>query len=101
MMIANRPYACKIAGIQLRFAGTLENKSLSTDIPVLFEDMTASLINNVQLDGTAMGTPISSNNYLGGILDVNEYICCGLRFMSSKQNGLTFAKGTGPGVFVP
>ena len=101
MMIANRPYACKIAGIELRFAGTLENKSLTNDLQLFFEDMTPSLINDVQLDGTAMGTPISSNNYLGGILDVNEYIACGLRFMSAKQIGAIFTKGSAPGVFNP
>lgn len=101
MMIANRPYACKVAGYQVRFFGTLQNDSLVQDNVLLWEDWTPSLIDNVQLDGTAMGTPMSSNNYLGGILDTNEYIACGLRFMSQKQGKTTMPMATAGPIYTP
>ena len=101
MMIANRPYACRVGGIQLRFYGNLVNNSLSQDDTLVQEDFTPSFVNNVQVDGTAMGTVISSNFALGGILDTNEYIACGLRFMSAKMPATTFPEALAGPILYP
>ena len=101
MMIANRPYACRVGGIQLRFYGNLVNNSLIQDDELFQEDFTPSLINNVQVDGIAMGTVISSNFALGGILDVNEYIASGLRFMSAKMPATVFPMASAGPILTP
>lgn len=85
--IGGKVYIPHLAALKIHFKGGLVNTaSAPTPASMIFQDdITPSLIKNVQMDGCEVGTPISSNHMVDGIIDVNEFLQCGLMFMGRKQ----------------
>jgi len=79
-------HACYVPRIRLHYRGTLTNTNSSP----LFIDrkfFTPMLCNSVQVQGTELGTPVSSTHSLGGYLDLDMYVRNGGRFATTVMNG--------------
>jgi len=83
--IGGKVYIPHLAAFKVHFQGTLNNSDTVAAHKIFQDDITPSLIKNVQCDGNEVGTPISSNHMVDGIIDANEFYQCGLRFMGRKQ----------------
>ena len=92
--IGGKVYIPHLAAFKVHFKGTLNNSDSVADHIMYQDDITPSLIKNVQCDGNEVGTPISSNHMVDGIIDANEFYQCGLRFMGRKQQTFTIPKSS-------
>jgi hypothetical protein len=89
-----RTYANYTPTIRLVFRGTLTSVA-GTAIPR--KVLTPMVIQSVQVQGTEIGSPISSSHMLGGLIDQNTYIRSGCRNAAFNQPGVTLAANTGKG----
>ena len=92
MTALGRKYVNYVPAIRLVFRGTVTSTG-GTIIPR--KVLTPMLISSVQVQGTEIGTPVSSTHALGGLLDQNTYIRSGCRNNLFNQHGMTLAAGIG------
>lgn len=90
MVALGRKHINYVAAIRLNFEGSL----LSTGgVVIPRKVLTPMLIQSVQIQGTELGSPVSSNHMLGGIIDTDSYIRKGGRndLMNPHSVNLTAA----------
>jgi len=76
MVALGRKHVNYVAGIRLNFEGTAVSTAGTTLTRKL---LTPMLIQSVQIQGTEIGSPVSSSHMLGGIIDTDSYIRKGCR----------------------
>lgn len=86
-----RKHVNYVAALRFNYKGTLTSTA-GTTIPR--KVLTPMLIQNVQVQGTEIGTPVSSSHVLGGYLDTDTYLRYGNRNGPSNQPGVTLAAAT-------
>ena len=92
--IGGKVYIPHLAALKVHFQGRINNSDSVADHKIYQDDVTPSLIKNVQMDGCDVGTPISSNHMVDGIIDLNEFYQCGLAFMGRKQQTFNIPKSS-------
>jgi len=98
LVALGRKFATYVPKLRIKFTGTIVNAD--TEIRVIPRKcLTPSLINSVQVQGTELGTPVSSTHSLGGILDIDQFVRNGGRMPSITPGGydgdITLAAATG------
>ena len=78
--------------VRLKFSGTATSTG-GTTIPR--KVMTPMLVSSVQVQGTEIGTPVSSSHMLGGIIDTDSYIRSAGENNLFNPPGLTLVAGVG------
>jgi hypothetical protein len=91
LVALGRKFANYLPAVRLQFAGTLTSVA-GTAIPR--KVLTPMLISSVQVQGTEIGTPVSSTHMLGGIIDTNSFIRSGGQNNLSNPPGVTLAAAT-------
>lgn len=86
MVALGRKMACYVPKMRIHFRGTLTNPTVA-DILIQRKLMTPMLISSVQIQGTELGTPVSSTHTLGGLIDLDQYVRNGGKFNTSQPNG--------------
>jgi hypothetical protein len=87
-----RKHVNYMAAVRLTFTGGAITSTAGTTIPR--KVLTPMLISSVQIQGTEIGTPVSSSHMLGGIIDTDSYIRNGNRNNLFNKPGLTLAAAT-------
>ena len=91
MVALGRKYINYVPAIRLQFSGSLTSTA-GTTIPR--KVLTPMLMASVQVQGTEIGTPVSSSHMLGGIIDTNSYIRSGGQNNLFNSPGITLAAAT-------
>lgn len=91
MVALGRKHVNYVGAIRLNFSGSLTSTA-GTVIPK--KVLTPMLIASVQIQGTELGSPISSSHMLGGIIDTDSYIRKGCRDDLFNNPGITLAAAT-------
>ena len=91
MVALGRKFINYMPCVRLHFKGTIYSAA-GTSIPR--DVLTPMLVASVQVQGTEIGTPVSSSHMLGGILDTNSYIRSGGQNNLFNQPGLILAAAT-------
>jgi hypothetical protein len=91
MVALGRKHVLYTKCIRLQFKGAI-NSVAGTLIPR--KVLTPMLIASVQVQGTEIGTPVSSTHMLGGIIDTNAYLRAGGENPLFNQAGITLAANT-------
>lgn len=86
-------HACYVPKVRLHYRGTLTNPTMA-GITIARNLFTPMLISSVQVQGTEIGTPVSSTHTLGGIIDIDQYVRNGGRYNTVTPNG-------GAGIIIP
>jgi len=86
-----RRCAAYVPKVRLVFSGSISSTG-GTAIPR--KVLTPMLISSVQIQGTEIGTPVSSSHMLGGIIDTDSYIRSGCRNSLFNGPGITLAAAT-------
>jgi hypothetical protein len=89
-------HACYVPKIRIHYRGTLTNTNVSTSLFIDRKLITPMLCSSVQVQGTEIGTPVSSTHSLGGYLDLDMYVRNGGKFSTTVAGGsagLTIAAG--------
>jgi hypothetical protein len=71
MTALGRKHINYVAGIRLEFTGTIKSTG---GVTVYQKYLTPGLIQSVQIQGTEIGSPVSSSHMLGGCIDISSYI---------------------------
>jgi hypothetical protein len=71
MVALGRKHINYVAAIRLNFEGSIVS---TAGIVIPRKVLTPMFIQSVQIQGTEIGTPVSSNHMLGGIIDTDSYI---------------------------
>jgi hypothetical protein len=72
-------HACYVPKVRLHFRGTLSNANVGS-VTIARKFLTPMLVSSVQVQGTEIGTPVSSTHTLGGYIDMDMYVRNGGRF---------------------
>jgi hypothetical protein len=80
-------HACYVPKIRLHYRGTLTNTDAINSLTIDRKFITPMLCSSVQVQGTEIGTPVSSTHTLGGYIDLDMYIRNGGRFATMQPNG--------------
>jgi hypothetical protein len=80
-------HACYVPKIRLHYRGTLTNTNTTTPLNIARNFFTPMLCSSIQVQGTEIGTPVSSTHSLGGYLDLDMYVRNGGRFATTQPNG--------------
>jgi hypothetical protein len=80
-------HACYVPKIRLHYRGTLTNTDAINSLTIDRKLITPMLCSSVQVQGTEIGTPVSSTHTLGGYIDLDMYIRNGGRFATVQPNG--------------
>ncbi len=91
LVALGRKHATYMAAVRLNFTGTLTSTA-GTVIPP--KVLTPMLISSVQIQGTEIGSPVSSTHMLGGIIDTDSYIRAGGKNSLCNPFGQTLAAAT-------
>lgn len=81
-----------VSAIRLQFSGTLTSVAGTTIARKYLTPMVAA---SVQIQGTEIGSPVSSSHMLGGIIDTDSFIRSGGQNNLANQPGYTLAAGVG------
>jgi hypothetical protein len=90
-----RVHANYIPKIRLNFTGLITS---TAGCVIPRKVLTPALISSIQVQGTELGTPVSSSHMLGGYIDINAYIRSGGKNPNFNRPGVTLAAAT-PKVF--
>jgi hypothetical protein len=96
MTALGRRFANTVPAIRLVYSG-IATSTGGCVIPR--KVLTPMLCSSVQVQGTEIGTPVSSSHMLGGLIDQNSYYRSGCRNNLFNQPGITLAAAT-PKAFV-
>lgn len=91
MVALGRKYINYMPCVRLHFKGTLTSTAGTT---LARKVLTPMLVASVQVQGTEIGTPVSSSHMLGGIIDTNSYIRSGGQNNLWNPPGMTLAAAT-------
>jgi hypothetical protein len=91
MTALGRKYINYMPCVRLHFKGNITSTAGTTIPRKVFTPM---LIGSVQVQGTEIGTPVSSSHMLGGIIDTNSYIRSGGQNNLFNIPGMTLAGAT-------
>ena len=80
-------HACYVPRVRLHYRGTLNNNDPTTPLFIDRKLLTPMLCSSVQVQGTELGTPVSSTHSLGGYLDLDMYVRNGGRFSTTVAGG--------------
>ena len=92
LVALGRKHVNYIPYTRLKFSGTLTSTG---GVTIGREVLTPMLISSVQVQGTEIGTPVSSTHMLGGIIDTDSYIRAGGKNILFNPPGVTLAAGVG------
>ena len=81
-----RKHACYVPKLRLHFRGTITNPTVA-DIFIQRKLFTPMLVASVQIQGTELGSPVSSTHSLGGLLDLDQFVRNGGKFNTAMPNG--------------
>jgi hypothetical protein len=91
MVALGRKHINYVAGIRLNFEGTAVS---TAGTHIRRNVLTPMLMASVQIQGTEIGSPVSSSHMLGGIIDTDSYIRKGCRNDLFNVPELTLAAAT-------
>jgi hypothetical protein len=91
MVALGRKLVNYVGAIRLNFEGSINSVAGTTITRKL---ITPALIQSVQIQGTEIGSPVSSSHMLGGIIDTDSYIRKGGRNDLFNPTGFTLAANT-------
>ena len=80
-------HACYVPKVRLHYRGSLTNTNGSAPLVIDRKFFTPMLCSSVQVQGTEIGTPVSSTHSLGGYLDLDMYVRNGGRYATTQPNG--------------
>jgi hypothetical protein len=95
MTALGRKHVNYVSAIRLSFAGTLTSTG---GVVIPRKVQTPLFISSVQIQGTELGSPVSSSHMLGGIIDTNSFIRSGGQNNLWNSPGITLAAGVGKAV---
>jgi hypothetical protein len=81
-----RKHAVYVPKLRIHYRGTLTNPGI-TDLLIARKFLTPMLCSSVQIQGTELGSPVSSTHSLGGLLDLDQYVRNGGKFNTAMANG--------------
>jgi hypothetical protein len=92
MTALGRKHVNYMAAVRLEFDGVITSTG---GVTLKRKVLTPALIQSVQIQGTEIGTPVSSSHMLGGAIDTDTYIRSGGRNPTKNPNGFVLAAGVG------
>jgi hypothetical protein len=91
LVALGRKHANYVAGVRLHFQGNLTSTG---GVTVPRKVITPMLASSVQIQGTEIGSPVSSSHMLGGIIDTDTFIRSGGRNPLANPPGIALAAAT-------
>lgn len=89
--ICGKKYVSAVSWLRLTYDLTLSNPHMASDFYVTRDTINKALINQIQVDGTTLGTIVSAAHTKGNLLDTLEFVANGGKMKSHVYNQLKVA----------
>ena len=97
--ICGKKYASRVKGVKLTFKLPVTNLSSSVPVIVSRDMMNNLCVNQIQVDGSLLGTLVSAAYTKAGMLDITDYIANGGHMEAQAYDPIVIPPATGvPGV---